>query len=138
MEFKVKNKDLNVLYTTLEKISIKKLSANRGKVRLLSKIFNKNTEYVGDLKEIFKTYLVLEDDSRPKLTEEGHLIFINEEEIDSFNRDVNELDNELVIVNLTEDETKINNFLNTLEDVDLDLNTQEIKLLDEVLEQIEK
>ena len=138
MEFKVKNKDLNILYTTLEKISIKKLSANRGKVRLLSKIFNKNTEYVGDLKEIFKTYLVLEDDSRPKLTEEGHLIFINEEEIDSFNRDVNELDNELVIVNLTEDETKINNFLNTLEDVDLDLNTQEIKLLDEVLEQIEK
>lgn len=138
MEFKVKNKDLNVLYTTLEKISIKKLSANRGKVRLLSKIFNKNTEYVGDLKEIFKTYLVLEDDGRPKLTEEGHLIFINEEEIDSFNRDVNELDNELVIVNLTEDETKINNFLNTLEDVDLDLNTQEIKLLDEVLEQIEK
>lgn len=138
MEFKVKNKDLNILYTTLEKISIKKLSANRGKVRLLSKIFNKNTEYVGDLKEIFKTYLVLEDDGRPKLTEEGHLIFINEEEIDSFNRDVNELDNELVIVNLTEDETKINNFLNTLEDVDLDLNTQEIKLLDEVLEQIEK
>lgn len=138
MEFKVKNKDLNVLYTTLEKISIKKLSANRGKVRLLSKIFNKNTEYVGDLKEIFKTYLVLEDDGRPKLTEEGHLIFINEEEIDSFNRDVNELDNELVIVNLTEDETKINNFLNTLEDVDLDLNTQEIKLLDEILEQIEK
>lgn len=138
MEFKVKNKDLNILYTTLEKISIKKLSANRGKVRLLSKIFNKNTEYVGDLKEIFKTYLVLEDDGRPKLTEEGHLIFINEEEIDSFNRDVNELDNELVIVNLTEDETRINNFLNTLEDVDLDLNTQEIKLLDEVLEQIEK
>nr|DAR49768.1 MAG TPA: Protein of unknown function (DUF1617) [Caudoviricetes sp.] len=138
MEFKVKNKDLNILYTTLEKISIKKLSANRGKVRLLSKIFNKNTEYVGDLKEIFKTYLVLEEDGRPKLTEEGHLIFINEEEIDSFNRDVNELDNELVIVNLTEDETKINNFLNTLEDVDLDLNTQEIKLLDEVLEQIEK
>ena len=138
MEFKVKNKDLNILYTTLEKISIKKLSANRGKVRLLSKIFNKNTEYVGDLKEIFKTYLVLEDDGRPKLTEEGHLIFINEEEIDSFNRDVNELDNELVIVNLTEDETKINNFLNTLEDVDLDLNTQEIKLLDEILEQIEK
>lgn len=138
MEFKVKNKDLNILYTTLEKISIKKLSANRGKVRLLSKIFNKNTEYVGDLKEIFKTYLVLEDDGRPKLTEEGHLIFINEEEIDSFNKDVNELDNELVIVNLTEDETRINNFLNTLEDVDLDLNTQEIKLLDEVLEQIEK
>lgn len=138
MEFKVKNKDLNILYTTLEKISIKKLSANRGKVRLLSKIFNKNTEYVGDLKEIFKTYLVLEEDGRPKLTEEGHLIFINEEEIDSFNKDVNELDNELVIVNLTEDETRINNFLNTLEDVDLDLNTQEIKLLDEVLEQIEK
>lgn len=138
MEFKVKNKDLNVLYTTLEKISIKKLSANRGKVRLLSKIFNKNTEYVGDLKEIFKTYLVLEDDGRPKLTEEGHLIFINEEEIDSFNRDVNELDNELVIVNLTEDETRINNFLIALEDVDLDLSTQEIKLLDEVLEQIEK
>lgn len=138
MEFKVKNKDLNVLYTTLEKISIKKLSANRGKVRLLSKIFNKNTEYVGDLKEIFKTYLVLEEGGRPKLTEEGHLIFINEEEIDSFNKDVNELDNELVIVNLTEDETKINNFLNALEDVDLDLSTQEIKLLDEVLEQIEK
>lgn len=138
MEFKVKNKDLNILYTTLEKISIKKLSANRGKVRLLSKIFNKNTEYVGDLKEIFKTYLVLEDDGRPKLTEEGQLIFINEEEIDSFNRDVNELDNEVALINLTEDETRINNFLIALEDVDLDLSTQEIKLLDEVLEQIEK
>ena len=62
--FNNKNKELNTLYSVLDKIKITNMRANRGRAKLLAKVVDKFKEYAKDEGDLIDLYAQKDKDGK--------------------------------------------------------------------------
>ncbi|HGM9375179.1 TPA: DUF1617 family protein, partial [Streptococcus pyogenes] len=64
MDLTIKNKELNTLYSVLDKIKITNMRANRGRAKLLAKVVDKFKEYAKDEGDLIDLYAQKDKDGK--------------------------------------------------------------------------
>ncbi|HEK9759245.1 TPA: DUF1617 family protein, partial [Streptococcus equi subsp. equi] len=72
MDLTVQNKDLNTLYSVLDKIKVTNMRANRGRAKLLAKVEAKLSEYAKDEVDIIDQYVAKNDDGKWIVDDKGN------------------------------------------------------------------
>lgn len=137
MKITLKYKELETLYNVLTKSKFKNMKVNRGKAKLLNKLTEKDTEYVEFRKDILKNYTELDEKGELKVDENNNFKLLKNADITKLNNDLQELDNEDVVFESGEYSNRFNDFLEALSESDLDYDTQEIILIDKILDEYE-
>ena len=137
MKLKLTNKDLPTLKMFLEKLHIKNMKANRGKVKFYKRILAKIEEYYQDEQEILKEVAVVDDSGSFATDENGNIQLKDGETYESVNRQLSELSQEEVVLNAGEYEARYRAFLNWLAECEEELTMDEAILVDDLLEQFE-
>lgn len=137
MKITIKYKELETFYNVLNKSVFKNMKANRGKAKLLNKLTEKDTEYVEFRKDILKNYTELDEKGELKVDENNNFKLLKNVDITKLNNDLQELDNEDVVFESGEYSNRFNDFLEALSESDLDYDTQEIILIDKILDEYE-
>lgn len=137
MKITIKYKELETFYNVLNKSVFKNMKANRGKAKLLNKLMEKDAEYIEFRKDILKNYVELDEKKELKVDENNNFKLLKNADITKLNNDLQELDNETVIFDNTEYAERINDFMKALSESDLDYDTQEIILIDKILDEYE-
>ena len=138
MQLKLQNKDLPALKMFLEKLHIKNMKANRGKVKFYKRILAKTEEYYQDEQEILKEVAVVDDSGSFATDENGNIRLKNGETYENVNRQLNDLSQEEVVLNAGEYEARYRAFFNWLAECEEELTMDEAILVDELLEQFEE
>lgn len=137
MQLKLQNKDLPTLKMFLEKLHIKNMRVNRGKVKFYKHILLKLEEYYRDEQEILKEVAVVDDSGSFATDENGNIQLKDGETYENVNRQLSELSQEEVVLNAGEYEARYRAFLNWLAECKEDLTMDEAILVDDLLEQFE-
>lgn len=137
MRITLKYKELETFYNVLTKSKFKNMKVNRGKAKLLNKLIEKDAEYAEFRKDILKNYVELDEKKELKVDENNNFKLLKNADITKLNNELQELDNEDVVFESGEYSNRFNDFLEALSESDLDYDTQEIILIDKILDEYE-
>lgn len=136
MKFELKNKDLNIFLQIIDKLTILSMRVNRGKAKVYSAISEKLEEYKHDEEEILKEYIVA-DESGQLMQENGNFILKENATIAEINRQLSELQDEIITISSGDYTNRFTDFFDWLSDCEENFTTQEAILIDSILEQFE-
>ncbi|HES9213917.1 TPA: DUF1617 family protein, partial [Streptococcus pyogenes] len=91
MQLTIKNKDLNTLYSVLDKIKVTNMRANRGRAKLLAKVVDKFKEYAKDEGDLIDMYAAKDKDGKFVIDEHKNIKLADPAKLDEFNGLLNEL-----------------------------------------------
>ncbi|HHJ7176028.1 TPA: DUF1617 family protein [Streptococcus pyogenes] len=138
MQLTIKNKDLNTLYSVLDKIKVTNMRANRGRAKLLAKVEGKLSEYAKDETDILDKYAEKTEDNKYKLDKNKNIKLKDPQKLDELNNLLNELADEEIVIKRGEYSKRFIDFLNFLEECEDEFTSSEIILIDNILEQFEE
>ncbi|HEP1482671.1 TPA: DUF1617 family protein [Streptococcus pyogenes] len=138
MQLTIKNKDLNTLYSVLDKIKVTNMRANRGRAKLLAKVEGKLSEYAKDETDILDKYAEKTEDNKYKLDKNKNIKLKDPQKLDELNNLLNELADEEIVIKGGEYSKRFIDFLNFLEECEDEFTSSEIILIDNILEQFEE
>ncbi len=98
MDLTLKNKDLNTLYSVLDKIKITNMRANRGRAKLLAKVVDKFKEYAKDEGDLIDLYAQKDKDGKFVIDEHKNIKLADPAKLDEFNGLLNELADEEIVI----------------------------------------
>lgn len=137
MELKLQNKDIIPFLSLLNNIKVKSMKANRGRAKIIKKLQEKLEDYNNDETDILKEYVEVDSDGNMIRDENGGL---KAKDI-SKNKEVNELLKELMNEQISiiggEYSNRYSDFLDYLSNYDEELTSEEILIIDNILEQYE-
>ena len=136
MKFELKNKDLNNFLQIIDKLTILSMRVNRGKAKVYNAVSAKLEEYKHDEEEILKEYIVT-DESGQLVQEDGDFILKENATIVEINRQLSELQDEIITISSGDYTNRFTDFFNWLSDCEENFTTQEAILIDSILEQFE-
>lgn len=137
MKFELKNKDLNNFLQIIDKLTILSMRVNRGKAKVYSAISGKLEEYKHDEEEILKEYIVT-DESGQLMQENDDFILKENATIVEINRQLSELQDEIITISSGDYTNRFTDFFDWLSDCEENFTTQEAILIDRLLEQFEE
>lgn len=138
MDLTLKNKDLNTLYSVLDKIKVTNMRANRGRAKLLAKVADKIKEYAKDEGDIIDLYALKDKDSKFVIDEHKNIKIEDPTKIDELNDLLNELADEEIVIKGHEYSKRFIDFLEYLAESEDEFTSEEIVLIDNILEQFEE
>ena len=136
MKFELKNKDLNIFLQIIDKLTILSMRVNRGKAKVFSAIIDKLEEYKHDEEEILKEYIVT-DETGQLMQEDGDFVLKENATIAEINRQLSELQEEIITISSGDYTNRFTDFFDWLSDCEENFTTQEAILIDRLLEQFE-
>ena len=136
MKFELKNKDLNNFLQIIDKLTILSMRVNRGKAKVYNAINDKLEEYKHDEEEILKEYIVT-DESGQLVQEIDNFVLKENATIAEINRQLSELQDEIITISSGDYTNRFTDFLDWLSDCEENFTTQEAILIDSILEQFE-
>ncbi|WP_136280361.1 DUF1617 family protein, partial [Streptococcus pyogenes] len=98
MDLTLKNKDLNTLYSVLDKIKITNMRANRGRAKLLAKVVDKFKEYAKDEGDLIDLYAQKDKDGKFVIDEHKNIKLADPTKLDEFSGLLNELADEEIVI----------------------------------------
>ncbi|MCD3495871.1 DUF1617 family protein [Streptococcus equi] len=137
MDLTVQNKDLNTLYSVLDKIKVTNMRANRGRAKLLAKVEAKLSEYAKDEVDIIDQYVAKNDDGKWIVDDKGNPKIDDTSKLAELNELLDELANEPIVIKGHEYSKRFIDFLEYLAEAEDEFTGAEIILIDNVLEQYE-
>ncbi|GET81355.1 hypothetical protein Javan143_0050 [Streptococcus phage Javan143] len=137
MDLTLKNKDLNALYSVLDKIKVTNMRANRGRAKLLAKVADKIKEYAKDEGDIIDLYALKDKDGKFVIDEHKNIKIEDPTKIDELNELLSELGNEDITIKGHEYSKRFIDFLEYLAESEDEFTSEEIVLVDNILEQFE-
>ncbi|HEL1370820.1 TPA: DUF1617 family protein [Streptococcus equi subsp. zooepidemicus] len=138
MDLTLKNKELNTLYSVLDKIKVTNMRANRGRAKLLAKVVDKINEYAKDEGDLIEVYAEKGKDGQLVLNEHKHIKLADPTKVTELNRLLDELANEEITIKCHEYSKRFIDFLEYLAESEDEFTSEEIVLIDNVLEQFEE
>lgn len=138
MELTLKNEELNTLYSVLDKIKVTNMRANRGRAKLLSKVEAKLREYAKDEVDIIDQYVAKNDDGKLIVDEKGNTKIEDTSKLAELNGFLDELASEPIIIKGGEYSKRFIDFLEYLAESEDEFTSEEIVLIDNILEQYEE
>ena len=138
MDLTLKNKDLNTLYSVLDKIKVTNMRANRGRAKLLAKVADKIKEYAKDEGDIIDLYALKDKDGKFVIDEHKNIKIEDPTKIDELNDLLNELADEEIVIKGYEYSKRFIDFLEYLGESEDEFTSDEIVLIDNILEQFEE
>ncbi|HFI0297005.1 TPA: DUF1617 family protein [Streptococcus suis] len=138
MKFNVKNKDLSSLLQIIDKLSTTSMRVNRGKAKVYSAVSNKLQEYRSDEEDILKENVVIDDSGQLARQEDGNFILKEGVNVVDVNQQLLELQEETITISSGDYTNRFTDFLNWLLDCEEVFTTQEVILVDNLLEQFEE
>ncbi|MCB2836281.1 DUF1617 family protein [Streptococcus dysgalactiae subsp. dysgalactiae] len=138
MDLTVQNKDLNTLYSVLDKIKVTNMRANRGRAKLLSKVEAKLREYAKDEVDIIDQYALKNKDGKFVIDEHKNIKLADPTKIDELNDLLSELGDEDITIKGHEYSKRFIDFLEYLAESEDEFTSEEIVLIDNILEQFEE
>ncbi|WP_283264548.1 DUF1617 family protein [Streptococcus dysgalactiae] len=138
MELTLKNEELNTLYSVLDKIKVTNMRANRGRAKLLSKVEAKLREYAKDEVDIIDQYVAKNDDGKWIVDEKGNTKIEDTSKLAELNGFLDELASEPIIIKGGEYSKRFIDFLEYLAESEDEFTSEEIVLIDNILEQYEE
>ncbi|AKZ50834.1 TPA: DUF1617 family protein [Streptococcus pyogenes] len=138
MDLTIKNKELNTLYSVLDKIKITNMRANRGRAKLLAKVVDKFKEYAKDEGDLIDLYAQKDKDGKFVIDEHKNIKLADPTKLDEFSGLLNELADEEIVIKGGEYSKRFIDFLNFLEECEDEFTSSEIILIDNILEQFEE
>ena len=136
MKFELKNKDLNNFLQIIDKLTILSMRVNRGKAKVYNAVSDKLDGYKHDEEEILKEYIVT-DESGQLMQEDGDFILKENATVVEINRQLSELQDEIITISSGDYTNRFTDFFNWLSDCEENFTTQEAILIDSILEQFE-
>lgn len=136
MKFELKNKDLNTFLQIIDKLTILSMRVNRGKAKVYNAVSGKLGEYKHDEEEILKEYIVT-DESGQLMQENDNFILKENATIAEINRQLSELQEEIITISSGDYTNRFTDFFNWLSECEENFTTQEAILIDSILEQFE-
>ncbi|HEP3760264.1 TPA: DUF1617 family protein [Streptococcus pyogenes] len=138
MDLTLKNKDLNTLYSVLDKIKVTNMRANRGRAKLLAKVVDKIKEHAKDEADIIDLYALKNKDGKFVIDEHKNIKIADPTKIDELNDLLTELGNEDITIKGHEYSKRFIDFLEYLAESEDEFTSEEIVLVDNILEQFEE
>lgn len=138
MDLTLKNKDLNTLYDVLDKIKVTNMRANRGRAKLLAKVADKINEYAKDEGDLIDLYAAKDKDGKLVIDEHKNIKIADPTKIDELNDLLIELGEELITIKGHEYSKRFIDFLEYLAESEDEFTSEEIVLIDNILEQFEE
>ncbi|MGT2923398.1 DUF1617 family protein [Streptococcus canis] len=138
MQLTIKNKDLNTLHNVLDKIKVTNMRANRGRAKLLAKVEAKLSEYAKDQVGIIDQYVSKNDDGKWITDDKGNPKIDDTSKLAELNDFLDELASEPIIIKGGEYSKRFIDFLEYLAESEDEFTSEEIVLIDNVLEQFEE
>ena len=138
MKFNVKNKDLSSLLQIIDKLSITSMRVNRGKAKVYSAVSNKLQEYSSDEEDILKENVVIDDSGQLARQEDGNFILKEGVNVVDVNQQLLELQEETITISSGDYTNRFTDFFNWLLDCEEVFTTQEVILVDNLLDQFEE
>ncbi|SUN48909.1 phage protein [Streptococcus dysgalactiae subsp. dysgalactiae] len=138
MQLTIKNKDLNTLHSVLDKIKVTNMRANRGRAKLLSKVEAKLREYAKDEVDIIDQYVAKNDDGKWICDDKGNAKIEDTSKLAELNDFLDELASESIIIKGGEYSKRFIDFLEYLAESEDEFTSEEIVLIDNILEQFEE
>ncbi|HEL1020905.1 TPA: DUF1617 family protein [Streptococcus equi subsp. equi] len=138
MDLTVQNKDLNTLYSVLDKIKVTNMRANRGRAKLLAKVEAKLSEYAKDEVDIIDQYVAQNDDGKWIVDDKGNPKIDDTSKLAELNELLDELANEPIVIKGHEYSKRFIDFLEYLAEAEDEFTSEEIVLVDNILEQFEE
>ncbi|CRR44214.1 DUF1617 family protein [Streptococcus equi] len=138
MDLTVQNKDLNTLYSVLDKIKVTNMRANRGRAKLLAKVEAKLSEYAKDEVDIIDQYVAKNDDGKWIVDDKGNPKIDDTSKLAELNELLDELANEPIVIKGHEYSKRFIDFLEYLAEAEDEFTSEEIVLVDNILEQFEE
>ncbi|EHI70642.1 DUF1617 family protein [Streptococcus ictaluri] len=138
MDLTLKNKELNTLYSVLDKIKVTNMRANRGRAKLLAKVVDKIKEYAKDEGDLINLYAAKDKDGKFVIDERKNIKLADPTKIDELNDLLTELGEELITIKGHEYSKRFIDFLEYLAESEDEFTASEIVLIDNVLEQFEE
>ncbi|HHI9946018.1 TPA: DUF1617 family protein [Streptococcus pyogenes] len=137
MQLTIKNKDLNTLYSVLDKIKVTNMRANRGRAKLLAKVVDRFKEYAKDEGDLIDLYAQKDKDGKFVIDEHKNIKLADPAKLDEFNDLLNELADEEIVIKGGEYSKRFIDFLEYLAESEDEFTAQEIIIVDSILEQYE-
>ncbi|HEP2010532.1 TPA: DUF1617 family protein [Streptococcus pyogenes] len=137
MQLTIKNKDLNTLYSVLDKIKVTNMRANRGRAKLLAKVVDRFKEYAKDEGDLIDLYAQKDKDGKFVIDEHKNIKLADPAKLDEFNGLLNELADEEIVIKGGEYSKRFIDFLEYLAESEDEFTAQEIIIVDSTLEQYE-
>ncbi|HEP1347410.1 TPA: DUF1617 family protein [Streptococcus pyogenes] len=138
MDLTLKNKDLNTLYSVLDKIKVTNMRANRGRAKLLAKVVDKINEYAKDETDLIDMYAAKDKDDKFVIDEHKNIKLADPAKLDELNDLLTELGNEDITIKSHEYSKRFIDFLEYLAESEDEFTSEEIVLIDNILEQFEE
>lgn len=138
MDLTLKNKDLNTLYSVLDKIKVTNMRANRGRAKLLAKVVDKINEYTKDEGDLIDMYALKDKDGKFVIDEHKNIKIEDPNKIDELNELLSELGNEDITIKGHEYSKRFIDFLECLAESEDEFTSVEILVIDTILEQFEE
>ncbi|HFX4105135.1 TPA: DUF1617 family protein [Streptococcus pyogenes] len=138
MDLTLKNKDLNTLYSVLDKIKVTNMRANRGRAKLLAKVVDKINEYAKDETDLIDMYAAKDKDDKFVIDEHKNIKLADPAKLDELNDLLTELCNEDITIKSHEYSKRFIDFLEYLAESEDEFTSEEIVLIDNILEQFEE
>ncbi|HER5596296.1 TPA: DUF1617 family protein [Streptococcus pyogenes] len=138
MDLTVQNKDLNTLYSVLDKIKVTNMRVNRGRAKLLAKVEAKLREYAKDEVDIIDQYAAKNDKGKWLVDDKGNAKLADVTKVTELNDFLDELASEPIIIKGGEYSKRFIDFLEYLAESEDEFTSEEIVLIDNVLEQFEE
>lgn len=138
MDLTLKNKELNTLYSVLDKIKVTNMRANRGRAKLLAKVVDKINEYAKDEADLIDLYAAKDKDGKLVIDEHKNIKIADPTKIDELNDLLSELGNEDITIKGHEYSKRFIDFLEYLAESEDEFTASEVVLIDNILEQFEE
>ncbi|MGT2935686.1 DUF1617 family protein [Streptococcus castoreus] len=138
MDLTLKNKELNTLYSVLDKIKVTNMRANRGRAKLLSKVVEKINEYAKDEGDLIDLYAQKDKDGKFVIDERKNIKLADPTKLDELNDLLSELGNEDITIKGHEYSKRFIDFLEYLAESEDEFTSEEIIIIDNILEQFEE
>lgn len=137
MKLTLKNNQLMTLSNILGKVQPRNMAANRGRAKLFAKAQAKLEEYGKDETDILAAYCQTDEAGRLVQDDTGSLVPKEGESFATINKLLTELGKEPVVLKAGEYAKRYMDFLDWLGTAEDDFTTDEVVLIDDLLEQYE-
>lgn len=137
MEITLKNSEIALLYTAIERLEIRQMTANRGRAKLLSRLRDKYKEYHEYEQTLLSDYVEVDDEGNYCKADDGNYMLKEPGKLSELNSQLSEWATEKIVIQSGEYGRFYTAFLDFLSEVDEVFSTDEIILLDRILEEYE-
>lgn len=137
MQLRLKNKDILTLFNVVDRLKVTKMKANRGRAKLITRLREKFKDYHEDEKSIIDEYVEIGNDGLYLRDDEGQYILKDQQKLSELNELLQELADEEVIIKAGEYSKRYMDFLDYLSESEEEFSSDEIVLIDSLLEQYE-